>query len=105
MPRKTSAVPKFSRRDKVVVVNALPGVPVGTEGVVYYEAGMRWFRYHVAFGNGEERSNVDGNDLVTLADWRQQEHDRRRAELVVEREARQEALRAQVRPAGTAPAH
>jgi hypothetical protein len=101
MPRKTSAVPKFSRRDKVVAVNALPGVPVGTEGVVYYEAGLRWFRYHVAFTNGEELGNIDGNDLVTRDEWRQQVQERRRAELVAEREARQEALRAQVRPAGS----
>ena len=105
MARKTSAVPKFSRRDKVVAVNELPGVPVGTEGVVYYEAGMRWFRYHVAFANGEELSNVDGNALVTRDEWRQQEQERRRAELLAEREARQEALRAQVRPAGSPARH
>src|SRR3954447_12779400 len=98
MARKTSAVPKFRRRDKVVAVNALPGVPVGTEGVVYYEAGLRWFRYHVAFTNGMELANVDGGALVTLDEWRQRELDARRAELKAQRDARQAEALASVRP-------
>jgi hypothetical protein len=100
MSRKTSAVPKFRRRQKVVAVNELPGVPVGTEGVVYYEAGLRWFRYHVAFANGEELANVDGNDLVTVDEWRQREHDRRRQELVAAREERQRRDLASLRRPG-----
>jgi hypothetical protein len=100
MARKTSAVPKFRRRDKVVAVTELPGVPVGTEGVVYYEAGLRWFRYHVAFTNGQELANVDGNALVTRDEWRQREQEARRAELLAAREARQAELLASVRPAG-----
>src|SRR5690349_1635059 len=98
MSRKTSAVSKFKRRDKVVAVNELPGVPVGTEGVVYTENGMRWFRYYVAFANGQELANVDGNDLVTRKDWQRQEQERRREELLAQREARQAELMANVRP-------
>src|SRR5690242_5281019 len=98
MARKTSAVSKFRRRQKVVAVHELPGVPVGTDGVVYYEAGLRWFRYHVAFANGVELANVDGNDLVTVDEWRQLERDRRRAEQLAAREARQREALASVRP-------
>lgn len=101
MPRKTSDVPKFHRRDKVVAVTELPGVPVGTEGVVYYEAGMRWFRYYVAFANGVELGSVDGNDLVKVREWQEQVQARRREELLAAREARQAELLASVRPAGT----
>jgi hypothetical protein len=97
MGRLTSAEPKFRRRQKVVVVGDLAGVPVGTEGVVYYEAGLRWFRYHVAFANGVELGNVDGNALVTVAEWRQREHDRRRDELLAAREERQRVALAKVR--------
>ena len=102
MPRKTSAVHKFRRRDKVVAVTELPGVPVGTEGVVYYEAGITWIRYYVAFANGVELGSVDGNDLVTLREWQEREQARRREELLAAREARQAELLASVRPAGTA---
>ena len=98
MARKTSAVPKFRRRQKVVAVTELPGVPVGTEGLVYYEAGLRWFRYHVAFANGRELANVDGNDLVTVDEWRRREYERRKAELAAAREERQREVLASVRP-------
>src|SRR4051812_30082184 len=87
MARRTSDVPKFSRKQKVVAVAALPGVPVGTVGQVYYESGLRWFRYHVAFDNGVEASNIDGGDLVTVDEWREREHERRRAELEAARAA------------------
>jgi hypothetical protein len=98
MPRKTSAEPKFRRRDKVVAVTELPGVPVGTEGVVYYEAGLTWFRYHVAFANGIEIGSIDGNDLVRVDEWRARQEEARRAELLAAREARQAELLATVRP-------
>jgi hypothetical protein len=100
MAASINLVPRFKRRQKVVAVVELPGVPVGTEGVVYYEAGMRWFRYHVAFVNGMELANVDGGDLVTVDEWRQRELDARRAELKAQRDARQAAARASVRPPG-----
>ena len=88
MARKTADAPKFKRKQKVVAIKALPGVPVGTTGVVYYEAGITWFRYHVAFENGIELGNVDGNSLTSLDDWRQKLEDDRRAELLAAREAR-----------------
>lgn len=81
-------VPKFKRRQKVVAVTELPGVPVGTKGKIYYEAGVTWFRYHVAFENGRELANVDGNALVTVDEWAQRLRDERAAALRAEREAR-----------------
>jgi hypothetical protein len=100
MAATTDDAPRFKRRQKVVAVNEQPGVPVGTEGVIYYEAGLRWFRYHVAFANGMELSNVDAHDLVTVDEWRQRELDARRAELKAQRDARQAAALASVRPPG-----
>jgi len=101
MARRTADAPKFRRKQKVVAVRDLAGVPEGTEGVVYYEAGLRWFRYHVAFANGLELANVDGNDLVTAAEWKQQTLDARRAQLKAERDARQaEAIASVRRPVG-----
>ena len=80
--------PKFKRRQKVVAVTELTGVPVGTIGKVYYEAGVTWFRYHVAFDTGVELSNVDGNALVTVTEWKQRQEDERIARLTAERAAR-----------------
>lgn len=88
MARTNNTEQKFKRKQKVVVVSDLPGVPVGTVGKVYYEAGVRWFRYHVAFENGVELSNVDGNAIVTEDEWDEQLREIRRAELKAEREAR-----------------
>ena len=99
MARRTNAVPKFRRKQKVVAVRDLPGVPEGTAGVIYYEAGLTWFRYHVAFVNGLELANVDGNDLITVDEWKQKTLDERRAQLQAERDARQaEALATVHRP-------
>ena len=82
---------KFKRKQKVVAVTDLPGVPAGTQGKVYYEAGITWFRYHVAFENGVSLSNVDGNALVTLADWKAQQAEIERAARVAEAKARRSA--------------
>ena len=93
MARRTNDVPKFRRKQKVVAARDLPGVPEGTAGVIYYEAGLTWFRYHVAFANGLELANVDGNALVTADEWKKQALEARRAQLLAERDARQaEAL-------------
>jgi hypothetical protein len=92
--------PKFKRKQKVVTVGALPGVPIGTVGKVYYEAGVRWFRYHVAFENGVELGNVDGGALVTVEEWEQQQADERRAQLLAEREARTGQVQVSAGPRG-----
>ncbi len=80
-------VPKFKRKQKVIAVGDIPGVPNGTPGKVYYEAGITWFRYHVAFENGIELSNVDGNDIVTVAEWDETQRAERRAQREAERAA------------------
>jgi hypothetical protein len=77
----------FRRRQKVVAVEDLPGVPAGTVGKVYYVAGVTWVRYHVAFENGVELANVDASQLRDRKQWladQQAEEEQRRAE---EREA------------------
>lgn len=89
---KVNTTQKFKRKQKVVAVDELPGVPVGTEGKVYYEAGIRWFRYHVAFENGVSLSNVDGAALVTLADWKSEQAETERAARIAEAKARRAAL-------------
>ena len=53
----------FRRRQKVVAVVDLPGVPAGTFGKVWFVSGVTWIRYHVAFENGEELANVVGGDI------------------------------------------
>ena len=88
---KINTTPKFKRKQKVVAVTDLPGVPAGTEGKVYYEAGITWFRYHVAFENGVSLSNVDGNALVTLAAWKADQAEIERAARVAEAKARRAA--------------
>jgi hypothetical protein len=60
---KISTVQKFKRKDKVVATTDLPGVPAGTQGKVFMETGLTWFRYHVLFDNGVELANIDGGDL------------------------------------------
>jgi hypothetical protein len=87
----------FRRRQKVVAVVDLPGVPAGTFGKVWFVSGVTWIRYHVAFENGEELANVDGGDIRDrkeylaeqqvaeqdrLAVERDEMHARRRAELL-----------------------
>ncbi len=79
---------KFRRKDKVVAVTELPGVAVGTVGTVYYEAGITWFRYHVAFDNGVSLSNVDGAALVAKKEWDQSQAEIERAARVAEAKAR-----------------
>jgi hypothetical protein len=88
MPAEICETPKFKRKQKVVAVNDLPGVPEGTKGKVFYEAGITWFRYHVLFENGVELANVDGNDLVTVDEWAERQQQKRRAEIEAARDAR-----------------
>lgn len=88
---KINTTQKFKRKQKVVAVADLPGVPAGTQGKVYYEAGITWFRYHVAFENGVSLSNVDGNALVTLADWKADQAEIQRQAAIAEAKARRAA--------------
>lgn len=59
----------FRRRQKVVSVGELPGVPVGTFGKVWFVSGVTWIRYHVAFDNGVELANVDAASLRDRKAW------------------------------------
>ncbi|MGH9265741.1 MAG: hypothetical protein ACRD1D_13720 [Acidimicrobiales bacterium] len=54
---------EFSRRDRVVAAEDLPGVPEGTPGTVVTVTGLSWIRYRVGFDNGREINLLDGRYL------------------------------------------
>ena len=54
---------EFSRRDRVVAAEDLPGVPKGTPGTVLTVTGLSWIRYRVHFDNGIEINLLDGRYL------------------------------------------
>lgn len=54
---------EYSRKDRVVAAEDLPGVPEGTPGTIVMVGGLRWIRYRVRFDNGAELSLLDGKYL------------------------------------------
>ena len=54
---------EFTRKDKVVAAEDLPGVPEGTPGVVVMVTGLSWIRYRVRFDNGRELNLLDARYL------------------------------------------
>lgn len=54
---------EYSRRDRVLAAQDLPGVPEGTPGTVISVTGLSWIRYRVAFDNGFELNLLDGRFL------------------------------------------
>ena len=54
---------EFSRKDRVVAAEDLPGVPEGTPGVVVMVTGLSWIRYRVRFDNGLELNMLDARYL------------------------------------------
>jgi hypothetical protein len=96
----------FRRRQKVVAVADLPGVPAGTFGKVWFVSGVTWIRYHVDFENGVELANVDGHDLRDRKEYLAEEQVAEAERLAAEREvaaaARREELLANLAdgPAG-----
>ncbi len=54
---------EFSRRNRVVAAEDLPGVPEGTPGTVVMVTGLSWIRYRVRFDNGVELNLLDGRYL------------------------------------------
>ncbi len=58
---------EFTRKDRVVAAQDLPGVPEGTPGEVIMVTGLSWIRYRVDFDNGIEMSLVDGRYLKPAA--------------------------------------
>jgi hypothetical protein len=76
MAKSALADTEFRRNEKVVAVQELPGVPVGTPGKVLLVDGLTWMRYRVLFENGEDRGTIDGSYLA-----RPQDVDRRIEEI------------------------
>ena len=62
----------FSRKDRVVAAEDLPGVPKGTPGTVVTVTGLSWIRYRVRFDNGREINLLDGRYLERPAKGRAQ---------------------------------
>ena len=54
---------QYSRKDRVVAAEDLPGVPEGTPGRVVMVGGLSWIRYRVRFDNGPELNLLDGRYL------------------------------------------
>jgi hypothetical protein len=54
---------ELDRGDKVESTVELPGVPVGTQGVVMLANGFNWLRYRVRFDNDVELSDLDGRNI------------------------------------------
>ncbi len=86
----------FRRRQKVVAVVDLPGVPAGTFGKIWFVSGVTWIRYHVAFENGEELANVDGGSLRDRKAWLAEKAQLDREQLAAEREAQRAQRRTEL---------
>ena len=52
------------RGDKVRLVDALRGLPVGAQGTVAMANGFAWNRYWVRFADGQVVGHIDHGDLV-----------------------------------------
>jgi hypothetical protein len=84
---------KFRRRQKVVAVADLPGVPAGTFGKVWFVSGVTWIRYHVDFENGVELANVDGHDIRDRKEYLAEQQAIEAEQLAAERQAASAARR------------
>jgi len=60
---------EFRRGETVKTLDALPGVPQGTEGRVYLVDGFAWTRYRVLFTNGVDVGSLDGTALARRKDY------------------------------------
>jgi hypothetical protein len=60
---------EFRRGETVKTLDALPGVPRGTEGRVYLVDGFAWTRYRVLFTNGVDVGSLDGTALARPKDY------------------------------------
>ena len=68
---KDSKTDQLKRRDRVVALVDLRGVPRGTPGRVTMVSGLSWIRYFVDFDNGVSMPTVDRSQLATPAEWRE----------------------------------
>ena len=66
MATDTTTLKKGSR---IVVTEALPGVPEGTPGKLGRSVGMHLVRYRVAFDNGTSFNSVAHTKLVPEGEW------------------------------------
>jgi hypothetical protein len=96
MAPRISTEKEFRRRQKVVAVVDLPGVPAGTYGKIWFVSGVTWVRYHVAFENGEELANVDGGSLRDRKEWLAEQAEVDREKQAAEREAQRAQRRAEL---------
>ena len=76
MATDTTTLKKGSR---IVVTEALPGVPEGTPGKVGRSVGMHLTRYRVAFDNGTSFNSVAHTKLVPEGEWETFQADREAA--------------------------
>jgi len=63
---ENSTLTPFDRRDVVVALEDMPGIPKGSRGRVVTRVGLTWDRYFVHFDNGVDRGSI-GRDALALA--------------------------------------
>ena len=76
MATDTTTLKKGSR---IVVTEALPGVPEGTPGKLGRSVGMHLVRYRVAFDNGTSFNSVAHTKLVPEGEWESFQEEREAA--------------------------
>src|SRR3954470_17497485 len=64
MPKKLANPELLRRKERVVAVNDLPGIPAGTPGKVIVVEGLTWIRYWVRFTNGVVRGSLNRRNLA-----------------------------------------
>ena len=91
MPKKEPSDAVLKPKERVVVTEDMPGVPMGTTGKVIFPEGLTWIRYWVRFDNGVVRGTIDRKKLARPAEW---------AEIVRRRESGEEDVVASAASAG-----
>jgi len=67
---KDTTTDQLKRRDRVVSLVDLRGIPRGTPGRVTMVSGLSWIRYFVDFDGGASMASLDRSQLATPAEWR-----------------------------------
>ncbi|MFP5370646.1 MAG: hypothetical protein ACLGI3_07840 [Actinomycetes bacterium] len=103
---KDSKPDQLKRRDRVVSLVDLRGVPRGTPGRVTLLSGLTWIRYFVDFDNGVAMAGLDRSQLATPAEWREwKDRPAGAPAAAVEKPAAAEASAAAGESVGGIPAH
>jgi len=90
---------KYKRGTRVVVTEAIRGVPEGTPGNVRIPVGVTWLRYRVSFDNGADVGTVGHEKLVPEGEWENFKANRAQIEADAAEAAKREAEAPKAAPA------